>query len=504
MLSGLEQSVSLLYGPTKRNILTNAEHNSCGVQSTTLSEFLMYSHDNDIFRDSDSSFVAEAARICRERYGCGTGTAVLLFTELCAKAKKLSAAGHHFKEIQNAISAVSELVLQSLARRAKVCSSEDIRKVVLTAFPSLGTDSADLVCSAISHAGPEGKVAVLRGNTADTFVNKISGIVINATVPKFIFTGRSVPVIFDRPDILVSSVPLAIEDITNILVYANKGGIPLVMLAPAFGAGFELTLEKNADKGALVCINCVPNVGQSERDEFFGDIASLTGARLVDNTFTSGNIDISVLGTADSADIYSAKLTIHKEPPERASRELEKVSEKMDKCRDRFEATVLRQRHNLLSAKTSEIVVGAFTQFEQDKKYFDFVNAVYAAKQAQKHGSIVGAGYDLYQAAVDAANAIAADPLARSVCACFAAPARAIAEDEIDQYNNGLLLDKVRNNLVEYSDSSILDSYEAIRGAVLVSAELAATYIGSERINNGDNHNGSRSITDSNSGSSSQ
>lgn len=351
----------------------------------------------DPFENMGARVVREAATKTNDVAGDGTTTATVL-------TQAIINAG--FKEIENGANPVlirkgiNEAAVQAVklidSLSTPIDSNEDIKRV---ATISAGDEvTGELIAEAMSKVGKDGIITIEESKSMETTLDVIEGMEIERGLASTYLAIDTEKMISDLVNPLILVTDKAIHSISEILtplelcVQANR---QLLLIADDFNNDVLTQIIVNNKQGVMTCVAVkAPSFGE-QRKEILQDIAALTDAILISDTYGVGfnQMSLEYFGTCSSARITKDTTTLA------VSNSNEQLKERIAQIKNQLEETTsdyvkesLENRLAKISGGVAVIRVGALTETEMMEKKLRIEDALNATKAAVKEGILPGGG----------------------------------------------------------------------------------------------------------------
>lgn len=363
---------------------------------------------DDPFADMGGMLIRQLAWDLHETVGDGAVTACLIAEALVEGAAPLVAAGFDPVAIVQSWRRLLGPALAGLSRQAvPIGSMLEIRGVIQGTVrdPSL----VEMIAEMMAGVGADGSVTIEESATTESGYHFIEGISWREgwASPSFApDTGSQVSL--ESPGVFVSVSPLITSgELLPVLEACLAGGKrALLVIAPQLGDEAIKLLLLNRDRGVLDAVGAVraPLLGRQQA-EALGDIAALTGARVLDRAgwLAGDGIDASYIGSAAHAWItrkefgLSGGITDRQLVRERLR--TARAELRSEHLRDETEIDAIRARIGRLGGVAAIIRIGAQTKLEQAETLTRVEAAVRAARAALSGGVVAGGGRALVHCA---------------------------------------------------------------------------------------------------------
>ncbi|UKK01439.2 chaperonin CPN60 [Theileria orientalis] len=406
LLSGIlkvADTVRVTLGPRGRNILLEKEFGSPIIvnDGVTIARNIELS---DRKMNAGAKLIQEIASSSDDRAGDGTTSTAILAAEIASKGVEYVNQGHNSIPLQKGIQKASKLIIEEIKKLSKpvngyqdllniatVATSGNLvmGKVIAKAFDKLGANAATIL---EDNPALEDELDFTEGYTFDKgFAN-----------PYFQLGEEKDSIEWMNPQILVYDGKIEnAQSILNVLEYAAKNKVNLVIIAEDYGTDAMQTFIINKMRGMLKVVAVKsPSFGERRKD-YLQDIAVATGATFVspDVGVDLNDVTPEMLGSAKNVVIKKDRTTIVTNPnclPSINARVNNLVREK-EMCTSNFDKTKLSERIAALSGGIARIRIGAATETELKEKRLRYEDAINAVRAAMETGYVPGGGVTYLQ-----------------------------------------------------------------------------------------------------------
>lgn len=400
----LADAVRVTLGPRGKNVLIEQ---SDGTPMITKDGVTVARAINlkDRFKNLGVQIVKEAASRTNDVAGDGTTTATVLAQAMFAEGFKLLAAGHAAEDLKYGIDLATRLVLEEL--RLVAVPIKDRSSMVQVASISANGDAqlGELIAEAIERVGREGVITVEEAKGFDTTLDIVEGMQFDNGYVSPYFVNNNTKMVAELNDsyvLLVGSGLSNSREIIPLLEHVNKMQRPVFVVADEYEGDVLQMLIMNKMKGSLnICAIRAPGYGEHRLD-FLGDLAALTGARVLGPT-SGAPIEKSTLKDLG----ICKKIISSRTATTFVGSKNKSVSDRIAEVRERLgdptlgsdDASHLRLRLAKLSGGVGVVRVGGITEIDVHERRDRVDDALNATRAAVEEGIVPGGGVALVRAA---------------------------------------------------------------------------------------------------------
>lgn len=445
--------------------------------------------------------------------GDGTTTTAVLIHALVSEAHRWVAAGIHPAMLSQEISRLGNEIVEGglLDLHRQDVESEDLLYEVALSASNRDADVARAITDAMSRVGSEGMVVVEEGKGREIELDHKAGLKIERGWESSELSGDDGgPRHLDAPLVLLLDMTLTkMEQLIPFLEEATQFPHPLVIVSRGcFGTATKLLVAndrklKRADGGTFEVIAVRAPGREDLVRERLGDLAALTGARIVDQQILDASVFSSeMFGSAQTITVKKNSTTFLGFPDK-----FELIEERVERLR-RIEASTththdveeIRTRIAHLTDGFCVMRVGGWSPTEIRERRARVEDALHAVRVAVNGGVVPGAGMAYLAAAEVLGEGGQDEPAIRVLQSALRAPLATLARNagasppvvlasvlEASRQPDGTCLpgwdgwDATRGQVRDLRLSPVLcDPYEVVRDAWLVAVSTAATLLSAE------------------------
>lgn len=386
----MRKAVGSTYGPGGRNVLVKKKYvhpvlTRDGV--TVAREIAGYGNKiaNQIAGEA-AKLVYQASEKTNKTAGDGTTLTVVLLAELYKAAYQQIVAGKDPMVVKRALDKDRDTILDFVKSMSVKANKDKLKQV---AYISSGDKAlGDMISDLVWSVGSDGAITISYHNAPTVEVDKITGYLFDQG-----FRNLASELEFEAPVILVTQKRLATKaemiPVLEAIAGANKQAI---IIGDVAGAAMDTLLWAIQNQKADAIAIPPPAFGTDGHD-YFEDIATYTGSRLILEGDSFKDVTIEDFGTIKGARVSREKAILFGD-----NRTGDAIADRIAQIKKQLSATdvtpslkeQLEQRYAKLAGKVSIIKVGAATEVEREELFFRVEDAVEACKSALSGGIVAG------------------------------------------------------------------------------------------------------------------
>lgn len=397
----MRQAVGSTYGPGGRNVLIKKRY----VQPILTRDGVTVARDiaghgnklKDPIASEAAKLVYQASEKTNKTAGDGTTATVVLLAELYKAGYKRTTAGEDAMVIKRRLDADRDKVVKFIESKSVECTKDKLDQV---ATISCGDQNLGRMISDLVHdVGSEGSISIEYQNAPHVEVEKVTGYLFGSGFRHLAVN----EVELNEPLVFVSQKRLDSRgDIIPILELAVQNQRQFVIVGDVAGAALE-TLVWAIQNQKADGLSIPPPAYGADGHEYFEDIATYTGARLILEGDSFKDITVEYSGSIKKARIGRDKATLfgNNETGDAIAERIKSIREQIDKqeMTPSLKET-LESRLAKLAGKVSIVKVGAATEVEREELFFRVEDAVEACKSALSSGIVAGGATTLLFASI--------------------------------------------------------------------------------------------------------
>ncbi len=520
----IHDPVAASMGPAGRNFFYEERDN---VQLTkdgaSIARWIYGAGLLDRFERAGAALLRRASQKTEEEAGDGTTASTVLAYHMALEAIKHVDEGANVMSIERGMRKAFDAIAKYLPTIKKEAKDRDAWEKIAY-ISSRDAEVAKVVADAFEKVGPDGWIRVDKGDDWKEHTLTLD-LKEGMTFPR----GYAHPIALNDPQALrciLKKVPILVTDLkfldereTQALAAICKacyerGDSAIVIIGQLFaGRVLDFIIQTNdaynrtarsanPEGMRILPIEC-PGFGTEFTDEFCGDLAILTGAKLVsEHTGKSlEKVAMEDLGFCEIVECKKKETTIvNSDPKYKEAVELRaaEIKAQYEKAEGELEKRRMQQRLAALTKGSAIITVGGRNVENIGEKTARVEDAVLAAKAAWEDGMVPGAGISLIHAAVHVGLDKPLDPDEalgiEIVWESLQYPLRTIAKnccmdekgtvelardlEETETFN----LMRGKAEKVDAFEEGIVDPLKAVLQALLNGIETALTFITTETV----------------------
>jgi chaperonin GroEL len=404
-VDALANAVKVTLGPKGRNVIISKSFGAPQVTKDGVSVAKEVELE-DSLENMGAQMVKEVASKTNDLAGDGTTTATVLAQAIVKEGLKNVAAGANPMDLKRGIDKAVSSIITDLEKQSKKVgnSSEKIQQI---ASVSANNDNTigELIASAFGKVGKEGVITVEEAKGMDTYVDVVEGMQFDRGYlsPYFVTDADKMIADLENPYILLFDKKISnLQEVLPILEPVAQSGRPLLIIAEDVEGQALATLVVNKLRGGLkIAAVKAPGFGD-RRKAMLEDIAILTGGTVIseERGFSLENVDLSMLGTAETVTIDKDNTTIVN-----GSGKANDIKARVNQIKAQIETTTsdydkekLQERLAKLAGGVAVLYVGAASEIEMKEKKDRVDDALHATRAAVEEGVVAGGGVALVRA----------------------------------------------------------------------------------------------------------
>ena len=400
----LANAVKVTLGPKGRNVVIEKSWGAPVVTKdgvTVAKEVEL----EDKFANMGAQMVKEVASKTSDIAGDGTTTATLLAQSIFRTGLKLVTAGHNPMELKRGIDKAVIAVVAELHRLSRPIADNTEIAQVGTVSANGDAEIGKMIADAMDRVGKEGVITVEENKGLETELETVDGMQFDRGYlsPYFVTDAERMEVVLDDPYILLFEKKLSnMRELMKLLEKVLQTRKPLLIIAEDVEGEALAALVVNKLRGTLnVAAVKAPGFGD-RRKQMLGDIATLTGGRLIAEELgiKLENIELSDLGEAKKVVITKDHTTVVDGSGETVDIQarINQIRTQIGDTTSDYDREKLQERLAKLAGGVALIRVGAATEVEMKEKKARVEDALHATRAAVEEGILPGGGVALLRA----------------------------------------------------------------------------------------------------------
>lgn len=406
ILKGAEtvyNAVSATYGPTSGNVAINRNYGNPLITHDGVSvarEIFMSSGAEDV----GASLLFQASNKSNDVSGDGTSATVIMAYHILAKAHRRTIAGYNAMALRRGIDKAAIAVKAELDKLAIQVDKADLPKVATISAGD--AEVGKLVADTVVKVGGVG-ITVEEYDGLGVVQDVVDGLYFEKgwSLPHFVTDRVTEEAVHMNPSILVLEKKVTQnQDIVPMIemAYANTEQKTLLIVGNVDGQAAETCALTNIGGKVKICVVKPPVYGDQELP-FLEDLATMTGAKLVQASLPAEKVTVDYLGSARKVIVAKDSTTIldGQGVKEDIVARLDTLKEQLkDPKYSTFQRERMEFRLAKLQGKIGIIKVGGATEAEQKELKARVEDAVHATRAAQAEGIVPGGATTLARLSV--------------------------------------------------------------------------------------------------------
>lgn len=432
----LANAVKVTLGPNGRNVIINAN----GVphitkDGVTVAKSIVL---EDVFENMGAQLIKDIASKTCDDAGDGTTSSSILAQAIITHGLKAVENGANPMFIKSDIDKSVKSIIEQIKLKAQRATDDDLVNIA-TISANGDSEMGEIVARAVLSVGENGILTVDESNTAETYIERSSGIKINkGYISPMLAEDNSEEVILN--DCILYMINKKVTDINDIKApmesaITNNKSI-LIICDDMDGQALKSVIVNKTRGGLKVCVITAPGLGVRRRD-ILEDIAVVTGSKVY-----NGNERPSGLRIIEKIVVNRMSTTLLgvNGDASKINDRVQMLKKQIDNAEHGIEVEKLKERLSMLDGGVSILRVGANSEFELKEKIDRIDDAINAVRSAISEGIVPGGGSMF----LSLSTTVESDVLANSLVEPF----KLLCE------NSGLDYDILRNKILLSSDTT--------------------------------------------------
>jgi len=400
-INKLADAVGTTLGPSGRTVVLSDDFGNPHVtkDGVTVANYVTL---QDEVENLGVTMMKQAARNTASKAGDGTTTSTILAHAIIEEYIKQEGHKYSFRDIKSGIEKASTQVIKFLEKRAVKVDDKRLEHVSIISANN-DKELGKLIADAFISAGDHGVVTMGQSPTNETYIDVVEGTHIksNSKTPHFLTNPEKEIAELDNPLIFLCATDIPnIRRIQDILEFAIKQNRAILIVAPLEAQPLA-ALAMNKVKGNIK-VNVIdpPSFGL-KRQDILGDLALLSGAKVMDDELGDGLDIITPDCLGQATKVISDKdgtTFVFDSKPEEVEEKVAYLREQLASEDHHILTRHIEERLALLCGGVAQIMVGGDTEVELAEKKDRVDDAIHAVKAAKKEGILPGGGTALLHA----------------------------------------------------------------------------------------------------------
>ena len=394
-INKLADAVGVTLGPSGRTVVLSDDFGNPHVtkDGVTVANYVTLS---DEVENLGVTMMKQAARNTASKAGDGTTTSTILAHAIIEEYIKQNGFKHSFRDVKKGIEQASKEVIKFLEKRAVKVDDKRLEHVSIISSNN-DQELGKLISDAFKSAGDHGVVTMSTSPNNETYIDVVDGthIKVNSKTPHFLTNPEKEIAELENPLVFLCATDIPnVRRIQDILEYAIKSNRSILIVAPLEAQPLA-ALAMNKVKGNIK-VNVIdpPSFGL-KRQDILGDLALLSGAKVMDDELGDGLDIITPDCLGQAAKVISdtdGTTFIFDSIPEEVEDKVAYLKEQLNDGDHHVLRHHIEQRLALLCGGVAQIYVGGDTEVEVAEKKDRVDDAIHAVKAAKKEGILPGGG----------------------------------------------------------------------------------------------------------------
>ncbi|MDQ6211516.1 chaperonin GroEL [Achromobacter insolitus] len=452
----------------------------------------------DALENQGARVILQAGAQSRDLVGDGATTAMLLASAMLHECVKAIVTGAKPARVRRGLELATEAAVGQLRDAAQPCRQLPALERLAWAVSYGDQGIATLAAQAVLECPDPGAITIEVAEHGQDTLLRPTGLRWNAgpLSSRFASDAMRGMVVLNNPYIVVSQDPLdSVDDMALLLERAAPLTQPLAVIAPAIAAPVLSMLLSNRTSGLVHC--CAIGVPQAAQSEWLQDIATLTGATLVQRLAgqTLGDLRIDQWGMAERLESgRGSTQAVGMLPPEEdtVKSHIQIMRATLEATRDPAQRERIGARIARLSRQACILALADPDDQRGAMRLHLAERTLKVLRAAMSEGVVPGAGVGLvraraalsnlqYASADESAGAQAlrvalAEPLLR--IASNAGEAPHVVMDAVDQGEGSFGFDAERGDFGDLAARNVIDSVAVVVNALRVATGVAGALLG--------------------------
>ena len=397
----LNKAVKATLGPAGRNVVLAKSWGSPTVTKDGVSVAKEIELE-DAYENMGVQMVKEVASKTSDVAGDGTTTATVLAEAIFREGLRNVTAGANPMDLKRGLDVAVKAVVSALESQSQPVKDRTSIAQVGTISANSDSDIGEIIADAMDKVGKDGTITVEEAQSIETTLDVVEGMQFDRGYlsPYFVTDQENMEAVLEDVLILIHEAKLSnMKDLLPLLEKVAGAGRPLLVIAEDVEGEALATFVVNKVRGTLAaCAVKAPGYGD-RRKEMLGDIAVLTGGRVIteDLGIKLENVQVGDLGQAKRVVIDKDNTTIVEGAGTVADIQgrTSQIRRQIEDTTSDYDREKLEERLAKLAGGVAVINVGAATETEMKEKKARVEDALHSVRAAVEEGIVPGGGVAL-------------------------------------------------------------------------------------------------------------
>ena len=497
----LNKAVKATLGPAGRNVVLAKSWGSPTVTKDGVSVAKEIELE-DAYENMGVQMVKEVASKTSDVAGDGTTTATVLAEAIFREGLRNVTAGANPMDLKRGLDVAVKAVVSALESQSQPVKDRTSIAQVGTISANSDSDIGEIIADAMDKVGKDGTITVEEAQSIETTLDVVEGMQFDRGYlsPYFVTDQESMEAVLEDVLILIHEAKLSnMKDLLPLLEKVAGAGRPLLVIAEDVEGEALATFVVNKVRGTLAaCAVKAPGYGD-RRKEMLGDIAVLTGGRVIteDLGIKLENVQVGDLGQAKRVVIDKDNTTIVEGAGTVADIQgrTSQIRRQIEDTTSDYDREKLEERLAKLAGGVAVINVGAATETEMKEKKARVEDALHSVRAAVEEGIVPGGGVALIRSIgalnetqVQGDQKTGVDIMRRAL----QAPMRQIADNaglegslvvqEVSEGEGAFGFNARTEQYEDLVDAGVIDPTKVVRTAIENAASIAGLLLTTEAL----------------------
>ena len=497
----LNKAVKATLGPAGRNVVLAKSWGSPTVTKDGVSVAKEIELE-DAYENMGVQMVKEVASKTSDVAGDGTTTATVLAEAIFREGLRNVTAGANPMDLKRGLDVAVKAVVSALESQSQPVKDRTSIAQVGTISANSDSDIGEIIADAMDKVGKDGTITVEEAQSIETTLDVVEGMQFDRGYlsPYFVTDQENMEAVLEDVLILIHEAKLSnMKDLLPLLEKVAGAGRPLLVIAEDVEGEALATFVVNKVRGTLAaCAVKAPGYGD-RRKEMLGDIAVLTGGRVIteDLGIKLENVQVGDLGQAKRVVIDKDNTTIVEGAGTVADIQgrTSQIRRQIEDTTSDYDREKLEERLAKLAGGVAVINVGAATETEMKEKKARVEDALHSVRAAVEEGIVPGGGVALIRSIgalnetqVQGDQKTGVDIMRRAL----QAPMRQIADNaglegslvvqEVSEGEGAFGFNARTEQYEDLVDAGVIDPTKVVRTAIENAASIAGLLLTTEAL----------------------